>query len=153
MRVQSLGQGDVLEEEMATHSSILAWENSRTQKPGGLQSTGLQRVEHDWEIEHKHISTCVSYMQILHHFYIKDWASIDFVFCRGPGNNHPRYWVMSICISCKMNKMIEEEKDISTFIFLLSFVTLKIDKILDKQRLSKITAWTLRLEFSLFYMI
>ena len=39
-----------------------------------------------------------------------------------------------------MNKMIEEEKDISTFIFLLSFVTLKIDKILDKQRLSKITA-------------
>ena len=47
---------------------------------------------------------------------------------------------MSICISCKMNKVVEEEKESSTFIFLLSFVTLKIDKILEKQRLSKITA-------------
>ena len=111
------------------------------------------RIEHDWVIEHKHISTCVGYMQILCHFYIKDWTSMDFGFCRGPGNNQPRYWVMSICISCKTNKVVEEEKERSTFIFLLSFVTLKINKILDKQRLSKITAWTLRLEFSLFYMI
>ena len=44
MRVRSLGQEDSLEEEMATHSSILAWEIPWTEDPGGLWSTGLQRV-------------------------------------------------------------------------------------------------------------
>ena len=46
MQVQSLGWEDPLEEEMATHSSILAWEISWTE-PGRLQSMGLQNVEHD----------------------------------------------------------------------------------------------------------
>ena len=40
--VQSLGQDDLLEKEMATHSSILAWESPWTEKPGGLQSMGSQ---------------------------------------------------------------------------------------------------------------
>ena len=43
-QVQALGQEDPLEKEMATHSSILAWEISWTEKPGGLYSMGLQRV-------------------------------------------------------------------------------------------------------------
>ena len=47
MQVQSLGQEDPLKEEMATHSSILAWEILWTAEPGGLQSMGLQRVRHD----------------------------------------------------------------------------------------------------------
>ena len=42
--VQPLGQEDPLEEEMATRSSILAWEIPWTEEPGGLQSTGSQRV-------------------------------------------------------------------------------------------------------------
>ena len=42
-----LGQEDPLEKETATHSSILAWRIPRTGEPGGLQSTGLQRVGHD----------------------------------------------------------------------------------------------------------
>ena len=42
-RVRSLGQEDPLEEEMATHSSILAWEIPRTEDPGGLQSVGSQK--------------------------------------------------------------------------------------------------------------
>ena len=46
--VQYLGQKDSLEEEMATHSSILAWRISWTEESGRLQSTGLQRVIHDW---------------------------------------------------------------------------------------------------------
>ena len=46
-QVQFLGQEDPLEEETATHSSILAWEIPWTVEPGGLQSMGLQRVEHD----------------------------------------------------------------------------------------------------------
>ena len=45
--VRSLGQEDPLEKEMATHSSILAWEIPWTGEPGGLQSTGSQRVGHD----------------------------------------------------------------------------------------------------------
>ena len=43
-QVKSLGQEDPLEKEMATHSSILAWEIPWTEEPGGLQSMGLQRV-------------------------------------------------------------------------------------------------------------
>ena len=44
---QSLSWEDPLEKEMATHSSILAWKIPWTEKPGGLQSTGSQRVRHD----------------------------------------------------------------------------------------------------------
>ena len=45
-QVQSLGQEDLLEKEMATHSSILAWKIPWTEKPGRLQSMGSQRVGH-----------------------------------------------------------------------------------------------------------
>ena len=45
--VLSLGQEDSLEKDVAPHSSILAWEIPWTEEPGGLQSTGSQRVEHD----------------------------------------------------------------------------------------------------------
>ena len=45
--VQSLGLGDLLEKEMATHSSILAWKIPWMEEPGRLQSMGLQRVGHD----------------------------------------------------------------------------------------------------------
>ena len=45
--VQSLGQEDPLEKEIATHSGILAWEMPGTEEPGGLQSMGSQRVKHD----------------------------------------------------------------------------------------------------------
>ena len=46
MWVQPLRWEDSLEEEMAIHSSILAWEIPGTEEPGGLQSMGLQRVGH-----------------------------------------------------------------------------------------------------------
>ena len=42
---QSLGQEDSLEKEMATHSSILAWEISQTEEPGRLQFTELQKSQ------------------------------------------------------------------------------------------------------------
>ena len=45
--VQSLGWEYPLEKEMATHSSVLAWRIPWTEEPGGLQSMGSQRVEHD----------------------------------------------------------------------------------------------------------
>ena len=52
MWVQSLGQGDPLEWEMATHSSTLAWRVPWTEEPGGLQSTGLHNSQ-----------TCLSTLQ------------------------------------------------------------------------------------------
>ena len=45
--VQSLGWEDLLENEMATHSSILAWKIPWAEDPGRLKSMGLQRVGHD----------------------------------------------------------------------------------------------------------
>ena len=44
--VQSLGLEDPLEKEMATHSSILAWEIPKAEEPSGLQSMGSPRVRH-----------------------------------------------------------------------------------------------------------
>ena len=52
MWVLSLGQEDSLEEEMATHSRILAWEIPWMEEPGGQEYTGLQRLRHDWATEH-----------------------------------------------------------------------------------------------------
>ena len=48
MLVWLLGQEDLLEEQMAAHSNILAWEILRMEKPSGLQSTGSKIVRHDW---------------------------------------------------------------------------------------------------------
>ena len=46
-QVQSLDWEDLLEEEMAPHSSTLAWKIPWMEEPGRLQSMGLQRVRHD----------------------------------------------------------------------------------------------------------
>ena len=47
MQLRSLGREAPLEEEMATHSSILAWGIPWTEEPGGLESVGSQRVRHN----------------------------------------------------------------------------------------------------------
>ena len=47
--VPSLGQRNPLDREMAAHSSILSWRIPWMEEPGGPQSTGSQRVGHDWE--------------------------------------------------------------------------------------------------------
>ena len=62
MQVQSPGQEDSLEEEMATHSNILAWEIPWTEEPGMLQSMWLQRWRYDRVIK-QHESS-----QTLYHF-------------------------------------------------------------------------------------
>ena len=54
MWVQCLGQEGSLEKEMASHSSILAWEIPWIEEPGGLQSMRLQRVGHDLVIKQQH---------------------------------------------------------------------------------------------------
>ena len=52
--MQKRGWEDPLEEEIAIHSSILAWKIPRTEKTGRLQSMQLQRVQHDWVTKHRH---------------------------------------------------------------------------------------------------
>ena len=51
-QVKSMDREDPLKKQMTTHSSILAWEIPWTEKPGGLQSMGSQRVGHNWGTEH-----------------------------------------------------------------------------------------------------
>jgi len=55
--VKSLGQEDPLEEQMATHCSILAWEIPWTEEPDKLQSWGCKRAGHDLATKQCHIST------------------------------------------------------------------------------------------------
>ena len=50
--IWSLGWEDLLEKEMTSHSSILAWTISWTEESGEIQSLGLQRVRQDWAITH-----------------------------------------------------------------------------------------------------
>ena len=50
--VPFLGLEDALEEEMVTHSSILAWEIPWTEEPAGLQSVGSQKIRHDLACVH-----------------------------------------------------------------------------------------------------
>ena len=63
MQVLSLGQEDPLEEEMATHSGILAWNNPWTKEPGRL--TGLQRV---YTTQHLCKSLSLSYLSFINIF-------------------------------------------------------------------------------------
>ena len=61
--VQSLGQEDLLEKEMATHSSILAWKIPWVEEPGGLQFMGSQTVRHDFTftLSQVHIRKAINY--------------------------------------------------------------------------------------------
>ena len=52
IQVRSQGREDPLEKEMATYSSVLAWEIPWTEQPGGLQSMGSQRVGHNIVTKH-----------------------------------------------------------------------------------------------------
>ena len=55
MQVQFLGWENAMEMEMATHSSILAWEIPWAERPGGLQSMGSQRVRHNLVTWYTHV--------------------------------------------------------------------------------------------------
>ena len=58
--VWSLGQDDLLEKGMATHTSIIAWRNLQTEELGRLQSMGSQGAGHDWATN-THLCWCFSY--------------------------------------------------------------------------------------------
>ena len=60
-QIQFLGQEDPLEKEMATHSSILAWEIPWREEHGGLQCMGSQKVRHDWATRKR--ETCLQILK------------------------------------------------------------------------------------------
>ena len=71
-QVWSLGQEDLLEEEMATHSSILAWRIPWTEEPGGLQSIGSQRDKNGQLSRHNEFKiTSIS---------IGSWLTVHIIF-------------------------------------------------------------------------
>ena len=57
-QVRFLGWEDLLEKEMASHSSILAWKTPWTEEPGGLQSMGSQESDPTLRLNHQAISMC-----------------------------------------------------------------------------------------------
>ena len=78
--VQSLGRKDPLEKEMATHSSILAWEIPWTEEPGRLQSMG-SLIGHDYATEHTHSHNSFSLWLSL----VKSWLQqneLFYLLCR-----------------------------------------------------------------------
>ena len=62
IQVWSLSGEDPLEEGMETHSSILVWRNLWTEEPGGLESTGPQRIRHDWAQQHSTVPIPLSWL-------------------------------------------------------------------------------------------
>ena len=88
-RVRSVGREDLLEKEMATHSSILARKIPWTKKPGRLLSMGSQRVGHDWETSMSiyipspapHPPRHKSWISLAAQ-WLRGWAAI----ARGPGS-------------------------------------------------------------------
>ena len=104
-RVQSLGQEDLLEKEMATHSSILAWKISWMVEPGRLQSMGSQRVGHDW-------ATSLSLVIIYSHYISFNLAKVIFkntiLTCwthqEGCYGKFPTFWFCaSVSLCCRLS--------------------------------------------------
>ena len=86
---QSLGWENPLEKEIATYSSIFAWEISWTEKPGGLQSMGSQRVGHDLVTKHTH-RVCNRWRDV---FRETRWLAQDSIAVSG----RAELWVQVYC--------------------------------------------------------
>ena len=75
--VRSLGWDDAQEKEMATHSSILAWNIPWTEEPDGLQVMGLWRVKYDWVTKHANVQESFWYMNLS--FSFLNWESNSYL--------------------------------------------------------------------------
>ena len=80
-----LGRKDPLQQEMATHSSILAWRIPRTEEPGGLQYMESHRVGHDWATEFFHPENDVKSSSTGNSLVVQ-WLGLWAPNARGPGS-------------------------------------------------------------------
>ena len=92
--VLSPGQVGPLEEEMTTHSSILAWKIPWTKEPGGLQSMGSQRVGQNWETEHSCSRRGKANTENQEKVFSKSWFASQFIL--GPSE------VLNLCVYLHM---------------------------------------------------
>ena len=103
---------DPLEKGMATHSSILAWRIPWTEEPGRLQSTGLQRVGHDW-VTFTYLFTSRSWGLGFQHTFSGDAAdSLTDVFVWIPCQTYPEtssILVQVICLGKDLRRQLREE--------------------------------------------
>ena len=76
-QVWSLGQEDPMKREMATYSSVLAWEIPWTEEPGRQSSMGLQRVGYNWVTEKQMHTSMLLYIT---HYHIRTW-NVHLSFC------------------------------------------------------------------------
>ena len=101
-QIQSLGQGDLLEKEMAAHSSILVWRISWTEEPGWLQFMGLQRVCHKmtervtlslftWGVEIKASSS-----ELFHPFDVRITGASPLLWAGGLFKRHLKWLVYTL---------------------------------------------------------
>ena len=104
--VWSLGWEDPLEDNTASHSSILAWKIPWTEKPGGLQSTGSQRVRQDWsDLSHSYIFITVV------------------LFLNLP---NPMLYVTSFCKTCILNHIEKWKSNTVLAFFFFAFTMMLI---------------------------
>ena len=135
--VQSLGHEDTLEKEMATHSSTLAWKIPWTEKPGRLQSMGLQRAGHDWVtslslfywpgIVHLPVSLSLCLFILFMWFSRKEYRSglpfpspVDHIFSELSTINHSSW----VTLHSMTHSFIELDKTVIHVISLISFLWL-----------------------------
>ena len=91
--VQSLRREDLLEKEVATHSSILAWKIPWMKEPGGLQCMGSQRVGHDWVTSLTQV--CVDFLDRLELFFL-EFSFISQPYLIGESSC---LWILANCCS------------------------------------------------------
>ena len=88
MQIRSVDQEDPLKKEIATHSSILAWEILWTEKPGRVQSTGLQSIGHNGAYTHTGFQ-----------LYLKSRKKKNFIFYLKSSQTSPVLWECPIAIN------------------------------------------------------
>ena len=96
VQVQSLDWED-LEKEMATHSSILAWEIPWTEEPGGLQSKGSKRVGHDRVTKHRNTKQILFSLLWKSHGVCRSFSHLCSMWCK---KMLELSWKSVLCFAC-----------------------------------------------------
>ena len=102
--VWSLGQEDPLEEEMATHSSILAWRIAWTEEPGRLPSMGSQRVGHDWATD-TFASPCLIFSFHSSAYFCYTHYDLGSPLCTFHTSVHSPWWPLNAAPIFQMRKL------------------------------------------------
>ena len=104
--VQSLGQEDLLEKEMATHSSILVWRIPQTEEPDRLQSIGSRRVGHDGVTNTFTFKLVITQIPLVRHSYQCNKCKVFFFLFFFPSSIEHVLLLANLCMN-HLNKMTQ----------------------------------------------